>query len=252
MKKSHLKHIIKEIIKEELFSENIRQAKQYISSGKISQEDFDSLLDIDPTKDTKKKYIGWLSKIWISGNKDLDELRNYISEYDTLLRKGKIKTKDINQHKNFNSLKSEVDILNKTGESLSSKDLENDYTTIKNTDDILIMSPHTHEASRKLGLSHFSYRDCDGGTKDSTWCTTYKTPSHFNSYYWDHNLTFYYIKVKSEDMMRELRDTFGSRGDNFRVVAIYMAPDGDLEAVDGLDRLISKSDIKKFRNIIGL
>ena len=111
--------------------------------------------------------------------------------------KGKAKTKDINQFKSFKYLKSEVDNINQSGDNLSVKDLEKDYDVVLDNEDVLIMSPHTHEASRKLGLTHFAFRDCDNG-KDSAWCTTYKAPDHFNDYYYSNNVTFYYIKVKSQ------------------------------------------------------
>ena len=131
--------------------ENIKQAKQYVDAGKLSEDDLKKLIEIDPTP--TKKFVGWMAKIWIAEKPDLNDLRNTIEEYNTFLNKGKIKTKDINAFKSFKDLHSEVDSINQSGEGVSVKDLENDYETIIDTPNLLIMSPHTHEASRKLGLS---------------------------------------------------------------------------------------------------
>jgi len=143
--------------------ENVKLGKQYVQQGKLSEEDLKKLIEIDPTP--QKKYVGWMSKIWITEKPDLDDLRNTVEEYNTFLNKGKVKTKDINQFKSFKALHDEVNQINQSGEAVSVKDLESDYDTVIDNDRLLIMSPHTHEASRKLGLSYFSFRDCEGGGK---------------------------------------------------------------------------------------
>jgi hypothetical protein len=74
--------------------ENVRQAKQYVKLNKLSEDDLKILINIDPTP--TRKYVGWMAKIWITEKPDIDDLGNIIEEYDTLLNKGKIKTRDIN------------------------------------------------------------------------------------------------------------------------------------------------------------
>lgn len=231
--------------------ENVKQAKQYVGQGKLTQEELEELIKIDPTP--TRKFVGWMAKQWINKTvTDIDDLRNIIEEFNVFLEKGKTKTKDINQFKTFEDLFKEVDTLNKTGEGISIKDLESDYDTVLDNSDLLIMSPHTHEASRKLGLSHFAFRDCGDGTKDSSWCTTYKAPNHFNDYYYKHNVTFYYIKVKSQQMISQLQKAFPSRWKNMIVVALAVLGDGKIDGYDGLDKQISAKDIKTFTNIIGI
>jgi len=232
-----------------LVLENIKQAKQYVNTGKLSQSDFETLTKADPTP--QKKFVGWMSKIWIQDKPDIDDLRNSIEEYNTFLNKGKAKTKDINQFKSFADLESEVDKINKSGESISVKDMESDYETIVDNNDLLIMSPHTHEASRKLGISKFAFRDCKGG-KDSAWCTTYKAPDHFNDYYYKNEVTFYYIRVKSLDMKVRLEQAFPKRFKELEVVALAVLKNGRIDGYDGLDKQISSGDINKFTNIIGI
>lgn len=231
--------------------ENVKQAKQYLQSGKLSKEDLDTLIKIDPTP--TRKFVGWMAKQWINKQvTDIDELRNTIEEFNTFLEKGKTKTKDIYQLKTFKALKDEVDDINKTGEGVSVKDLESDYDTVIDNSDLLIMSPHTHEASRKLGLSYFAFRDCGDGNKDSAWCTTYKAPDHFNDYYYKHNVTFYYIRVKSEQMIKQLKKAFPKRWKNMIVVALAVLEDGKVDGYDGLDKQIKDKDIKTYTNIIGI
>jgi hypothetical protein len=227
--------------------ENVKQGKMYVSQGKLSEEDLKTLIQISPDP----KYVGWLAKIWINEKPDIDDLRNTIEEYDTFLKKGKAKTKDINQFKSFKALHDEVDQINKSGEGISVKDLEKDYDTIVDNSDLLIMSPHTHEASRYLGLSKFAFRDCEGG-KDSAWCTTYKAPDHFNDYYYSNNVTFYYVRVKSPKIIEQLAEAFPKRYKALEVVALAILEDGQIDGYDGLDKQINAKDIKTFTDIIGI
>ena len=187
----------------------------------------------------------------MSEKPDLDDLRNTIEEYNVFVEKGKAKTKDINQFKSFKYLKSEVDNINQSGDNLSVKDLEKDYDVVLDNEDVLIMSPHTHEASRKLGLTHFAFRDCDNG-KDSAWCTTYKAPDHFNDYYYSNNVTFYYIKVKSQRIIEQLKNTFPKKYKQLEVVALAVLEDGEMDGYDGLDKQMSKAEIEKYTQILGI
>lgn len=236
--------------------ENLKQAKQYLASNKISNEDFTNLVNSDPSP--TKKYAGWMSKIWITEKPDMDDLLNAIEEYNVFLNKGKVKTKDINAFKSFKDLQNEVDTINQSGEGVTVKDLESDYDVVIDNDKLLIMSPHTHEASRKLGLSHFAFRDCIDasgkltGEKDSEWCTTYKAPDHFNDYYYSNNVTFYYIRVLSVDLINKLKKTFPKNWKNLIVVALAVLDNKKIDGYDGLDKRMSSKDIEKYTNIIGI
>lgn len=231
--------------------ESVKQARQYVESGKLDQKTLANLIEFDPSK--TNKYVGWMAKQVTKNNiTDMEDLRNKIEEFHTFLEKGKAKTKDINQFKTFEDLKKEVDYLNQSGEGTSVKDLESEYDVVINNSDLYIASPHTHEASRKLGLSQFAFRDCGDGGKDSTWCTTYKSPDHFNSYYFKNNVTFYYIKVKSDNLIERLKEEFPKRWRNLIVTALAVLEDGEIDGYDGLDRQMNKSEIDKFTEIIGI
>ena len=245
--------------KNSILVENKKQAQLYVDQDKLSLDDFNKLLDADPSK--QKKYVGWMAKQWITkvGEFDIDDLRNTVEEYDVFLNKGKAKTKDINAFKTFEDLAAEVKELNDTGAGLSQAELESDYDLIIDDNDKLIMRPNTHEASRKLGLTTFRYRDCGGGHKDSSWCTTYKTTDHWNKYYLNDSITFYYILIKSDELMQKLKKELPrageARAENMRVVAIGVLPNNKFVAFDGLDKEFdsgtSQTNIQKFIKIIG-
>ena len=234
-----------------ILQENKKQAKLYVIQGKLSQEDFDKLVSIDSSP--TKKYVGWMAKQWIAKTvTDIDELRNKVEEYDAFVKNGKAKTKDIYQFASFADLKKEVDELNAMG-SESKSELRDDYEIIVDDDKLLIAVPHTHEASRYLGLSKFQYRDCEGGGKDSAWCTTYKAPDHFNDYYFKQQITFYYIRIKNEAMIELAKAAFPTRGGAMVVTALLVDKNGKVSAgYDGDDKQMSGPEIIKFRKIIGI
>lgn len=231
--------------------ENVKLAKQYVDSNQITNDFLNTLVQADPTP--TKKYVGWMAKQWVNKSvSDIDELRNTIEEFNTFLNKGKMKTKDINAFKSFDDLKQEITKLNQSGEGKSVKDLEKDYDVVVDNNDLVIMSPHTHEASRKLGLSVFSFRDCEGGGKDSSWCTTYKAADHFNDYYYTNNVTFYYIKIKSPKLLEELKTAFPKKYKELQVVALAVLDNGKIDGYDGLDKQMNKKDINTYTDIIGI
>lgn len=233
-----------------LIKENTRQAKTYLKKGEITPEELEMFIEIDPT--STRKYVGWMAKQWKSGNvDDKSLLKSTVEEFDVFLEKGKARTKDINQFKTFADLEKEVEYLNQTGAGISVKDLESDYETVVDSKDLLVMVPHTHEASRKLGLSYFAFRDCKDG-KDSAWCTTYKAPDHFNSYYYRDDATFYYIRVKSQRLTQQLKEAFPNKWEPLVVVALTVVGEDKIDGYDGLDRQMSGQDIKKYTSIIGI
>lgn len=235
-----------------VLNENRKLAKQYVEQGKLSPEDFELLSGFDPSP--TKKYVGWLAKQWVnkktSGITTPDDLRNAIEEYDVFVKNDKSKTKDIFQFKTFKDLKNEVDEINKSAPE-SKSELRDDYEIVRDDDKFLVAVPHSHEASRYLGLSKFSYRDCEGGGKDSAWCTTYKAPDHFNDYYFNKGNTLYYIKVKSPELVQLVKNTFN----NAAMIVVALLVDKNGKLIDGYnadDTQLSSEEILKFRKITGI
>ena len=235
-----------------ILQESRKEAKELVVQGKLSPTDFEELVRIDPSP--TKKYTGWMARQWVnktnSGIQSIDNLRNTIEEYDAFVTSGKAKTKDILKFKSFADLKKEVDELNAMG-SESKSELRDDYEIVRDDDKLLIAVPHSHEASRYLGLSKFTYRDCEGGGKDSAWCTTYKAPDHFNGYYFRQGVTFYYIRVKDQGTMDDLEAAFPEKEGAMVVVALLVNNKGKLfDGYDGTDAQLNSKQIAKFRRIV--
>ena len=231
--------------------ENVKQGKQYVDQGKLSMDELKTLLDADPT--STKKYVGWMAKVWVKEKPDLSTLKNTISEYDVFATRGKASEKDINSYQSFKDLKQEVDRLNSSADALSSKALESDYETLVDDENLLVMSPNTHEASRKIGLAHFTYRVCPKkGIEDSAWCTTFNTPQHFNSYFHKQGYTFMYVRVRSQKLLDKLKEAFPKSHKDYVVMALYFTPRGGVRAQDGQDKELSKEDAKTYLDIVGI
>lgn len=243
-----------------LINENKAQAKLYVAQNKLTQDEYNKLLQHDPTP--TKKYVGWMADQWIkrstSGITSEDDLWNTIEEYNAFVNKNQTEQKDITKFKTFADLKKLVDELNQKG-TVSLGDLKNDYETLQDDDNLLICSPHTHEASRYLGLSKFAYRECKDsngnltGGKDSAWCTTYATDAHFNDYYYNQGYTIYYIKIKSEKILQQLIEKFKQpTGNHLQVVAILVDKDHKmLDGWEGTDTKLSpKGYLIPYLNII--
>lgn len=237
--------------------ENIKESEPLVQQGKISQAVLNKLIEIDPSSEDieKKKFIGWMARQWVNNQvSDFDELRNTIVKWYNFNSKQKTKHKQIYGYKTFAELKNDVDHLNQSGEGLSVADIENDYEVLRDDQDLLVCVPHTHEASRKLGLSHFAFRDCSEGGKDSAWCTTYKAPNNFHYFYYEPmNLTtFYYVKVRSERLLKQLEAN--GYGIEYTVVAIEV-PQSSLETMtawDGLNKKFEGVKLDNYLSVIGL
>ena len=198
--------------------ENLKFAKSELSKGEISPKDFDYLLNLD--KSTTKKYIGWMVKHFKGVETNL--FRNKLEEFQSL------NMGDIYRFKTFDELEKAVDIENNK-KSMSFKEQAKDYDVIIDNDDMFLVSPHSHEASRKLGLKYFAFRTKDG-VKDCAWCTTYANNANFNDYYYNKSDTFYYFLDKK----------------NNKAYAFQVHKDGDITTYDELDNKIDNDVIDEY------
>lgn len=258
-----------------LIIEDKRVAKTYLDTGKITPEEYDTLINLVPTK-----YVGWVSKRYITGEmKDLDNLRNTVEEFDAFVRSGKIKgaESNIQAYKTFDQLQKIVDDLNRSPNQQTKKELRGDFDVVVDNEDLRIVVPYTHEASRKLGLTPieqggFAFRDCKGGGKDSAWCTTYSASTHWDDYYYKNNVDFFYILIKSDAIKARLKEAgFDSSA---YVVALARIPVAEgknslirnkavtaqtkegsyvsYDGYDGRDKQIKKDRLKQWMSIVGI
>jgi len=226
-------------------------AKKYIKMGKLTQEKAEQIIGFDKSK--KKKYAPWLLKTVVeTPGIDLQNLRNKIEEYHTFITANRIPVdkRDINKIATYQEFAELVDkINNKTGITLD--ELEDKYELIADTPGIYIAIPHSHEASRKVGNEHLAYRD---NYKNCAWCTTYNNDSNFVSYYFDQNITFFYVRLKAPELIEALKKRFGTtkessdenrpKWERYCYLAIVFKNDSSIDIYDGLDHDANDSDTK--------
>lgn len=231
--------------------ENRQLTKNLLQKGEISEELYKKIEEADPTP--QKKYMFWMAKQLLSNDSlNIDILRNTIEEFDLFVKRGRIREKkDVNAYKTFEELKKVVDEINERG-AKSNKELERDYEVVEDSEEMFIVVPHSHDASRKLGLSEFAYRKRDqSGDCDSAWCTTFKTDSHFLDYYYNQNITFYYVKIRSEKKKEALKKAFGKNWEDKSIIAFVVHPDGEIEAYDAMDHRMTDQEVSKVRRVMG-
>ena len=197
----------------------------YVKKGLLSQEEFDKIKNI--LNNETRKYFDFLLKAYVNGYKNIPQMKNIIEEFHVFATKGKTKYKDINQYKTFDELIDDVNILNQTGAGFSKKEWQSDYDVIRDDGDVIIYVPHSHEAARKLSMSKFGWKQCsEGEGLETPYCIAYKTPKHFDDYYYKHNITFYLIRAISPEMkdkLKRLAINFNmSNEDDFEIFALSL------------------------------
>jgi hypothetical protein len=230
---------------------SIRQGKKYLENNLITIETFNSIKECCGEHN---KYVGWLSKQYIREPFEINSMKSYIEEYDVLVNKKSINA-DINSFKSISEFITEIDKVNST-RSASLKELSNDYDVILDNETLYMVRPNSYESSRKLGLSTFAHRNNEqSGNKDSAWCTTYSNSSHWNDYYYKHNVTFYYCKIKNSLLINELNSKYETNNTtcDLTVFAVAVREDGRLDIYDGNDKRIKlPKDLVNELNITSL
>lgn len=206
-----------------------KDISKYIKKGVLSQADYDFLATLDPSKN--QKYLHFIIKSYLA-HTNLDLLHSRITEYDTLLSRNQVDRKDINFFQTFHQLDEYVRQHNNIKSTREQKrEIKKQAEIILDTEDIFIVSPLSHEASCLYGA----------GTR---WCTTAQNSAHWERYFYDHLVTFYYIQVRSEGIKRNL-------GENSRKVGVAVYPNGKIEAYDAADHLIG-ADSKDMEQAVRL
>ncbi len=269
-------HIINKIYNSFIL-EDKRVAKTYLDTGKITPEEYDTLINLVPTK-----YVGWISKRYITGEmKDFDTLRNTVEEFDAFVRSGKIKGSESNIqiYKTFDQLQEIVNKFNQTPKQPTKKELKGDFEVVVDNEDLRIVVPYTYEASRQLGITPmeeggFAFRDCEGGGKDSAWCTTYvNTSEHWDKYYYKNNVDFFYILIKSDQLKSRLQQAgfkpeaylmalaranineYKGIENKLKDAFITQNNEGEqivYDAYDGKDHQLKKAQLEQWMSIVGV
>ncbi len=163
---------------QEFLNEGLNSSrKAFLTTGKISPEDFDrlTLLDSTPTK----KYLDSICRFFLEGHSE-QEIKTYVDKFNTL--GSNLPKKDINLY-TFEELKSSLDnYISKNQKDKLAKDIE----VIYEDERFFVVSPDTFEQSAKYGR----------GTK---WCITATdgTGEKMWKRYRQLSITFYFITDKS-------------------------------------------------------
>lgn len=196
---------------------SIKATQQYIKRG-LSQSDLDFLAELDPS--TTHKYLPFIVKSFLAGD-GLDLLQSRITEYHTLLQRNLCDRRDINSFKKFRHLDEYVQKLNGIrSERELKREAKSKADIILDNENVFIVRPLSHEASCIYG----------GGTR---WCTTAANSAHFEMYFFDQLVSFYYIQVRSEAIKNALPQDFWK-------VAVAVYPDGKMEVYDSADHNIGR------------
>lgn len=250
-----------------VINENKAQLKQLLASNKISQEEFNQILQNDSTP--TKKYVGWIGRQYLkikaeNAPFDWDELRNTVTEFIAMVNNGSITGEDSNIEKypTYEALQQKVDAANQQVKANPSKSqVEGEVQVYLDNKDALVVAPLNHAAARKLGMSEFAHRVKDG-TKDCAWCITYKNDTHWKDYFENQLITFYFAKPKTQQKLQELQQVFPKRNVQSCAVLVDIAPGTDPESddpdgviregFDADDKKMSKEETIKYLQILGV
>ncbi|HTA82286.1 MAG TPA: leucine-rich repeat domain-containing protein [Bacteroidia bacterium] len=193
----------------------------YVKRGFISQADFEFLKELDPSR--TKKYLSFIIKFYLAGV-NLDLLQNRITEYDTLLNLNQVDRKDINAFKTFSQLDEYVQQRNNIKSTREEKrEAKKQADIILNTKDLFIICPQSHAASCLYGY----------GTR---WCITMQNTAHFERYYYEQLVTFYFIQVRSNTIKSQLKEDLWK-------LAVLVYRDGRITIYDAADHQVAGVNI---------
>jgi hypothetical protein len=249
-----------------LVNENKAQLKQMLASNKIDQEEFNQILSSDNTPN--KKYVGWIGRQYLKTKEpnakfDWDSLRNAVTEFIAMVNNNTFTGEETNIEKypDYEALQKKVSEGNEKAAAAgpSKKEAAADMEVDFNSKDALVVSPLSHEAARKLGLSEFAHRvNPETGQKDCAWCITYKNATHWNDYTDNQLITFYFAKPKTQEKLQELQKAFPKKNVQSLAILVSLVGDPDKEqgkitsGYDADDKQMSAADVKKYLNILGV
>jgi hypothetical protein len=247
-------------------NENKAQLKQMLASNKIDQEEFNQILSADNTPN--KKYVGWVGRQYLKTKEpnakfDWDSLRNAVTEFIAMVNNNTFTGEETNIEKypDYEALQKKVSEGNEKAAAAgpSKKEAAADMEVDFNSKDALVVSPLSHEAARKLGLSEFAHRvNRETGQKDCAWCITYKNPTHWNDYTDNQLITFYFAKPKTQEKLQELQKAFPKRNVQSLAILVSLVGDPDKEqgkitsGYDADDKQMGAAEVKKYLNILGV
>lgn len=174
----------------QLLHEDIDAVKRQPEFSGIDDDMFMRLIALDPTyrdgSNSVGKYGKWILRLFKKGeiSEELfDDIPNLLKQFKTY--NNRFKNKDINAYKTVADLATAIDEVVDDDTMLTDRQrlrflknvkagrialpAEDNYDTLYNSDQFIMWSPNTHEASMKLG-------------KGTRWCTAHENPDWYNRY----------------------------------------------------------------------
>jgi hypothetical protein len=238
--------------KEFLMLEATAVAKQYVQNGKLTQNEFDTIKDLDTT--SSKKYVDWIAKQVVNKNidlnKDADDLKKDLQIYDDLLNRKIIKS-TIDMIKSFAEFK---DVLKDSeGKESKSKTMNQDFFAeelkgFKKGQDYDIV----HNDSKSIVYAIYNHKLSCAVGKDSGWCTTMPTSqSHWDNYSKQGTEFLYLIDKQTKSSGHGANKGTSKKVDyssshSQDMFAIHKEEDGTIKVTDKGDNLnkVTWSEIK--------
>jgi hypothetical protein len=215
-----------------LLLESKKELKGLLDRGKVTQEQYDEILDSLPEK--LEKYAGWIGRNINNTEASINHIIDLLHWFEN--NKNKLDEKDINKY-TIDSLQSTFDNIG-VSKSQKQKEIKGDGSKlIYEDDEYLLYEIYNHEASCYYGA----------GTK---WCITGKNPNNPNggSKSWDmytkNGAGFMFLIKKNGD----INDIY------YKIAIAYKDYEGKryvLAAFNALDEQINKSTLKSITKSVG-
>ena len=193
--------------------ESLASAREkYLITNQISDEEFNLIKDLDPSKNFK--YVEKMIDVYVKESPSLEELANTFKDFDEMSKKNQLKNSDITSYGSFSDiLDTTQNTFSEYKEKIETKAKGNEVDIVYEDDKVLVLIPRTHEAVCKYG----------SGTK---WCITEEDPEHYLNYL-SKSITHYFVIMKG----------LPKSNPNYKM-AVSVTEDGGFECNDALDKSI--------------
>lgn len=195
--------------------------KIWVESGKISDSDFNTLVEKDPTD--QKKYLSWMCRIFANKQASIENLEKLVNKFESLVYRHRIGGEQANIEK-YKTVKELEDFLATVPEQSKRQEKEQEKEKGANIyysdENLVIIEPLSYEASKLYGK----------GTK---WCISSEDNARF---WWD------YHKKGTKIVF------FIFRKDKEKYAGVIY-PNGEIEIRNSADNMVSKKDfIEKLKS----
>lgn len=154
---------------------------KFVETGKIKEPIYAQLKEMDPTP--TKKYLEWMCAQVVAGAKPED--LSVVAHFDSMVTKGEVKVRDINQYKTLEDLRKAVEEVSVEGKEYAPGQKVEGADILFDNNKVTGYRINTIEASKELG----------GGTK---WCISAVNNCQFTQYHQGRVSNIYFFIPKGK------------------------------------------------------